>query len=131
MHLPQTDEQKHRALSDDLVDALMYGTPEEIIGKLKKLDYLDGDAFTILVRLIWGDKKLRPLFQNRLKIVRWSAGRPKNLASTPLGEGFIIGIIRMAKRRKKPMKGVVADLMKELNVSRSVILQAWSKRSKR
>jgi hypothetical protein len=82
MHLSQTDEQKHRALSDDLVDALMCGTPEEILRIIKKLEYLDGEAFEILVRLICADNKLRSLFQNRLQIVRWSAGKPKNLAST-------------------------------------------------
>jgi len=128
--LPQTDQEKHRALCDDLIEAFKYGTPKEIIGKLKKLEYLDGDAFDTVVRLICRDKKLRPLFQYRLEIVRWSAGKPKNLASTPPGEGFIIGVMQHAKRLGKPMKGVVADLMKELNVSRSVIMRAWSKRRK-
>ncbi len=131
MHLPQTDEQKHRELSDDLVEAFKYGTPEEIIGKLKKLDYLDGDAFNILVQLIWGDKKLRPLFQYRLEIVRWSAGKPKNLASTPLGEDYIISVLRAARRHKKPQKAAVAGLMDDFKVSRSLIMRAWSKRPKR
>jgi hypothetical protein len=106
--LPQTDQEKHRALCDDLIGAFKYGTPEEIIGKLKKLEYLDGEAFNILVRLICGDKKLRPLFQNRLEIVRWSAGKPKSLASTPFGEAYIISVLRMARRRGKPLKGQVA-----------------------
>jgi hypothetical protein len=130
VHLSQTDEQKHRALSDDLVDALMYGTHEEILGILTKLEYLDGEAFNIVVRLICGDKKLRSLFQNRLLVVRWSAGKPKNLASTPHGESYIISVLQAAARRGKQQKGAVASLMADFKVSRSVIMRAWSKRLK-
>jgi hypothetical protein len=130
VHLSQTDEQKHRALSDDLVDALMYGAHEEILGILKKLEYLDGEAFSIVVRLICGDKKLRSLFQNRLVVVRWSAGKPKNLASTPHGEAYIISVLRMANRLGKSQKGMVASLMADFKVSRAVIMRAWAKRSK-
>jgi hypothetical protein len=128
--LPQTDEQKHHALSDDLVDALMYGTTDEILEIIKKLEYLDGEAFNILVRLISGDNTLRPLFQNRLFIKRWSAGRPRSNASTMHGEDYIIGVIQRATQNGRQLKDVVAHLMVDFKVSRSLIMRAYQKRAK-
>jgi hypothetical protein len=130
VNLSQTDEQKHRALSEDFVDALMQGTPEEILEILKELKHLDGEAFDILVRLISGDNTLRPMFQNRLLLKRWSAGRPRSIASTTDGENFIIGAIRRSMQCGRQLKAVVAELMVDFKVSRSLIMRAWAKRPK-
>jgi hypothetical protein len=68
------EDDLHRARSDELIDALQWEDAGEVLKCLRKLDRIDGEVLEIIIKLLDNDAKLKPFFQNRLKIVRWSRG---------------------------------------------------------
>jgi hypothetical protein len=63
-----SEEELHDWKSSDLYDALKYGTREEVIACLKKLDRLDRELLEILVQQLEGSTQHN--FRNRFHLVR-------------------------------------------------------------
>jgi hypothetical protein len=104
MHQPNEDD-LHRWASDDLQDALLFGTPETVLVCLKRLDRLDGEPLKILVQQLEGSVPQKR-FRNRFQLVR-RPGKPPSIADEPAARGFIAACyLRFRKRglaRKKAL----------------------------
>ena len=92
--MSDAEENRHRARSENLIEALKEGDAKAVLNCLRRLDRIDGSTLEIIIKLLEGDPKLKPLFQNRFKIIRWSRGRPKKEYSDPVMQPVIRKLIK-------------------------------------
>lgn len=117
MHKTSEDD-LHRWASDELQDALLFGTPIAVLACLKRLDRLDGETFKIFVGQLDGTIPLKT-YRNRFTIVG-AKGKPPALASEPAARGFIAA--EFARRLKASnRKNVVAEICKKWEIGKTVL----------
>jgi stalled ribosome alternative rescue factor ArfA len=129
--MSDAEENRHRARSENLIEALKEGDAEGVLNCLRRLDRIDGPTLVIIIKLLEGDPALKPLFRNRFKIVTWSRGRPKKEFSDPIMRPLIRKQIQRWRDGKgSNLKKAIHKAQNEFGLSRSSLMVIWGEKPK-
>jgi hypothetical protein len=122
---PLSEDELHDWWSSALLDALKYGTRDEVITCLKKLDRLDRELLEIVVQQLEGSKSVRREFRNRFQLAS-PRGRPPSIAAEPLIRDGIRRFYRQCREKGLSSKVAVFETEKNYSVRRALIMKIIS-----
>ena len=117
-----SDDELHERWSSDLYDALKYGTREEVIDCLKKLDRLDRELLEILVQQLEGTTSSPRAFRNRFQLAS-ARGRPPSIANEPMIRDGIRRFYRQCLENGLSSKKAIFETEQNYSVKSSLIME--------
>jgi hypothetical protein len=120
-----SDDEVHEWQSFEFLDALQYGTQEEVIACLKKLDRLDREYIEILVQQLEDSTPPHWKFYNKFRLVS-APGKPPSIAAIPLIRQGIRRYYRKCMKNGGSSKQAVFEIEKMYQIKRTLIMQIIS-----
>ena len=117
-----SEEERHDWRSSELYDALKYGTRDEVIACLKKLDRLDRELLEILVQQLEGSTSSQQKFRNRFRLAS-PRGRPPSIAMEPLIRDGIRRFYHRCRDDGLSSKQAIFKTEQNYGVKHSLIMQ--------
>ena len=115
----RNEEDIHREACEELEDALLFLTPEDVVACLKRLDRLDGEPLRILVGQLDGSIA-KQKFRNRFQLVQ-ARGRPPSLANEPAMRVAIPGHFKRLLKRGLNRKTAISRVCEDYELGKTAV----------